>query len=134
MITSSSRASNNSLNLITAGLYKNVCPTIRVSELIKENELGKLKYIALTRINLGRIKHNTNVLWDLAPHDFSIVLDWLGKLPKKIQKALENKLRLLMSNSPIREKIGKAAMNDTNKFKIENISLQWEQLINNLLN
>ncbi len=55
-------------------------------------------------------------------------------IPSENQKALEDKLRLLMSNSPIREKMGKAAMNDTDKFKIENISLQWEQLINNLLN
>ncbi len=57
----------------------------KVSELIKNNDLGKIQYIALTRINLGRIKHNTNVLWDLAPHDFSIVCEWLGELPQKIE-------------------------------------------------
>lgn len=60
-------------------------PVMKVSELVRQNELGKLQYIALTRINLGRIKHNTNVLWDLAPHDFSIILDWTGKLPQKIE-------------------------------------------------
>ena len=60
-------------------------PVLKVSELIKNNELGNIKYIALTRINLGRIKHDTNVLWDLAPHDFSIILEWMGKLPQKIQ-------------------------------------------------
>jgi predicted dehydrogenase len=60
-------------------------PVLKVGELIKTNELGNIKYIALTRINLGRIKHDTNVLWDLAPHDFSIILEWMGKLPQKIQ-------------------------------------------------
>ncbi len=60
-------------------------PVLKVSELIKNNELGNIKYIALTRINLGRIKHDTNVLWDLAPHDFSIILEWMGQLPQKIQ-------------------------------------------------
>ena len=60
-------------------------PVLKISELIRNNELGNIKYIALTRINLGRIKHDTNVLWDLAPHDFSIILEWMGQLPQKIQ-------------------------------------------------
>jgi predicted dehydrogenase len=60
-------------------------PVLKVSQLIRDHELGNIKYIALTRINLGRIKHDTNVLWDLAPHDFSIILEWMRRLPEKIQ-------------------------------------------------
>ena len=78
-------ALDKKLTLMVGHTFLYSPPVIKVSELIKENELGKIKYIALTRINLGRIKHNTNVLWDLAPHDFSIILEWLGKLPQKIQ-------------------------------------------------
>lgn len=76
---------NKNLVLMVGHTFLFSPPVQKVSELIKTNKLGKIKYIALTRINLGRIKHNTNVLWDLAPHDFSIVLEWMGKLPQKIQ-------------------------------------------------
>ena len=78
-------ASDKKLVLMVGHTFLFSPPVLKVSELIKNNELGKIKYIALTRINLGRIKHNTNVLWDLAPHDFSIILEWMQKLPQKIQ-------------------------------------------------
>jgi len=78
-------ASNKDLILMVGHTFLYSPPVLKVSELIKHNKLGKLKYIALTRINLGRIKHDTNVLWDLAPHDFSIIHEWLGELPQKIQ-------------------------------------------------
>jgi len=78
-------ANDKNLVLMVGHTFLYSPPVLKVSELIRNNELGKLKYIALTRINLGRIKHDTNVLWDLAPHDFSIVLEWMGKLPRKIQ-------------------------------------------------
>jgi len=78
-------ASEKKMVLMVGHTFLYSPPVLKVSELIRNNQLGKLKYIALTRINLGRIKHDTNVLWDLAPHDFSIVLEWMGKLPRKIQ-------------------------------------------------
>jgi predicted dehydrogenase len=60
-------------------------PVLKVHELIKKGKLGKLDFIQLTRINLGRVKHDHNVIWDLAPHDFSILEYWLGELPESIQ-------------------------------------------------
>ena len=45
----------------------------RISELIKEGTLGKLYYYDSTRVNLGLFQHDINVLWDLAPHDLSII-------------------------------------------------------------
>jgi predicted dehydrogenase len=48
----------------------------RISELIKEGTLGKLYYYDSTRVNLGLFQHDINVLWDLAPHDLSI-MDYL---------------------------------------------------------
>ncbi len=78
-------AEDKNLVLMVGHTFLYSPPVLKVSELIENNELGNIKYIALTRINLGRIKHDTNVLWDLAPHDFSIILEWMGKLPQKIQ-------------------------------------------------
>jgi predicted dehydrogenase len=48
----------------------------RIRQLIDSNELGKPTYYDATRINLGRFQPDTNVVWDLGPHDLSI-LDYL---------------------------------------------------------
>ncbi|MBV8550993.1 MAG: Gfo/Idh/MocA family oxidoreductase [Acidobacteriaceae bacterium] len=45
----------------------------RIKSLIESGELGDLLYFDATRISLGLIPSDTNVLWDLGPHDFSIV-------------------------------------------------------------
>lgn len=49
----------------------------KMKSLIDSGSLGKLKYFDSTRINLGLIQQDVNVLWDLAPHDISI-LDYLA--------------------------------------------------------
>jgi len=48
----------------------------KMKSLIDTGEIGKVKYFDSTRINLGLIQQDVNVLWDLAPHDISI-LDYL---------------------------------------------------------
>jgi predicted dehydrogenase len=44
-----------------------------MKELISQDQLGKLQYFDSTRINLGLFQPDVNVLWDLAPHDISIL-------------------------------------------------------------
>src|SRR5579884_4514445 len=44
-----------------------------IHKLIHNETLGKLYYYDSTRVNLGLFQHDVNVLWDLAPHDLSIV-------------------------------------------------------------
>jgi predicted dehydrogenase len=48
----------------------------KIRELVDEGSLGRLYYYDSTRVNLGLFQHDVNVLWDLAPHDLSI-LDYL---------------------------------------------------------
>ncbi len=48
----------------------------KLKELVVQNSLGKLQYFDSTRINLGLFQQDVNVLWDLAPHDISI-MDYL---------------------------------------------------------
>jgi predicted dehydrogenase len=50
----------------------------KISQLLDEGTLGKLYYYDSTRVNLGLFQHDINVLWDLAPHDLSI-MDYLIK-------------------------------------------------------
>lgn len=45
----------------------------KIKELIDNNELGKIYYFDSERINLGLIQNDINVIWDLAPHDISIM-------------------------------------------------------------
>jgi len=45
----------------------------KIKELITNNTLGDLLYFDSVRINLGIFQHDTNVIWDLAPHDVSIM-------------------------------------------------------------
>jgi predicted dehydrogenase len=48
----------------------------KIRQLIDEGTLGKLYYYDSTRVNLGLFQHDVNVIWDLAPHDLSI-MDYL---------------------------------------------------------
>jgi predicted dehydrogenase len=50
----------------------------KINQLLEEGSLGKLYYYDSTRVNLGLFQHDINVLWDLAPHDLSI-MDYLLK-------------------------------------------------------
>ena len=50
----------------------------KIYELVDSGDLGKLYYYDSTRANLGLFQHDVNVVWDLAPHDLSIV-DFLIK-------------------------------------------------------
>jgi predicted dehydrogenase len=52
----------------------------KIRQLIDEDALGKLYYYDSMRVNLGLLQHDVDVLWDLAPHDLSIV-DYLIGAP-----------------------------------------------------
>jgi predicted dehydrogenase len=54
----------------------------KMKELIDKGEVGDLLYYDSVRINLGLFQHDVNVVWDLAPHDFSIMNYLLGKKPE----------------------------------------------------
>jgi len=60
-------------------------PAVRkMKEIIDSGELGEIYYINSQRLNLGLFQQDINVIWDLAPHDISIILYILGLRPKKV--------------------------------------------------
>jgi predicted dehydrogenase len=64
----------------------------KISQLLDEGTLGNLYYYDSTRVNLGLFQHDVNVLWDLAPHDLSI-MDYLIKTsPEAIVATGQNHL------------------------------------------
>ena len=49
-------------------------PTVRrIRELIRDGEIGDVQFVDSVRINLGLVQPDVDVLWDLAPHDLSIL-------------------------------------------------------------
>jgi len=56
----------------------------KIREMIRQGRLGRLHYVDSVRINLGPYRHDTNVVWDLAIHDLSILDYLLGRLPKLV--------------------------------------------------
>jgi len=56
-------------------------PVALIRDLITDGDLGEVYFISSTRVNLGIHQPDVSVIWDLAPHDFSILFDWLGEAP-----------------------------------------------------
>jgi predicted dehydrogenase len=56
-------------------------PVVKVKELIDGGTLGDLRYISISRVNLGLYQKDVDVIWDLAVHDLSILIYWLGETP-----------------------------------------------------
>lgn len=56
----------------------------KMKELVESGELGDIYYFDSVRVNLGLFQHDVNVIWDLAPHDFSIMDFLLQKDPEMV--------------------------------------------------
>lgn len=56
----------------------------KIKEIVASGELGDLLYFDSTRINLGLFQHDINVVWDLAPHDLSIMDYIIGRSPSAL--------------------------------------------------
>ncbi len=55
-----------------------------LKQIINDGSLGNIYYINSVRVNLGLFQEESNVIWDLAPHDLSILLHLLDKEPVKV--------------------------------------------------
>jgi predicted dehydrogenase len=56
----------------------------KIKQLLDENSLGNLYYYDSTRVNLGLFQHDINVIWDLAPHDLSIMDYLIDRRPEAL--------------------------------------------------
>ncbi|HYP48640.1 MAG TPA: Gfo/Idh/MocA family oxidoreductase [Thermoleophilaceae bacterium] len=59
-------------------------PVTLSKELIQGGALGEIYFITTSRVNLGLHQSDVSVVWDLAPHDFSILRYWLDDVPTRI--------------------------------------------------
>jgi predicted dehydrogenase len=71
--------------ILTCGHTFLYSPPVRaIKEMLDRRELGELYFLSSSRVNLGLHQRDVSVIWDLAPHDFSILLHWLGTTPSWI--------------------------------------------------
>ena len=56
-------------------------PVLAVKRLIDQGQVGTPLYVQSSRVNLGIHRSDVDVIWDLAPHDLSILWLWLGEQP-----------------------------------------------------
>ena len=59
-------------------------PVVAIHDLVVSGALGELLFISSSRVNLGLHQSDVSVVWDLAPHDFSILRYWLGETPAHV--------------------------------------------------
>ncbi len=60
---------------------------VQLKELVAAGDLGKIVYLYSHRLSFGPFDRPEGVLWDLAPHDLSLILRLLGELPDSVQAA-----------------------------------------------
>jgi UDP-2-acetamido-3-amino-2,3-dideoxy-glucuronate N-acetyltransferase len=71
----------------------------KLRALIQDGRLGHIQYIHSTRLAFGRIRHEENALWSLAPHDISIILGITGQEPVSIEAQADYLLRTHIADS-----------------------------------
>jgi predicted dehydrogenase len=65
----------------------------KIKDLIWSGELGEIHYVASSRVNLGIFQEDINVVWDLAPHDISIMNYVLNSRPVSVSAVGQSYIR-----------------------------------------
>ena len=74
-------ADANGLTLFVGHVFLHSAPVAKLKEMVLNDAFGDIYYMSSTRLNLGPVRHDVSALWDLAPHDISIMLDLMGSAP-----------------------------------------------------
>lgn len=77
-------ASERELTLMPGHTFLYSPPVNLVRDLIRSGELGEIYFISMSRVNLGLHQSDASVVWDLGPHDFSILRYWLDEMPVSV--------------------------------------------------
>ena len=74
-------AKRNGLVLMVDHTFLYSAPVRKIAEIVQAGDLGQIRYVNSRRLNLGLFQKDINVAWDLAPHDISIILHILRRIP-----------------------------------------------------
>lgn len=79
------RLAEEKQNILMVGHTFEYTATVnKIKSIIESGELGKILYIHSIRANLGLFQPDINVVWDLAPHDISIIMHLMGEMPVSV--------------------------------------------------
>jgi len=78
-------AASGGLTLMVGHTFVYSPPVRAVKEILESGELGDVRFITCSRVNLGLHSKDVSVVWDLAPHDLSILAYWLEETPLSVQ-------------------------------------------------
>ena len=70
--------------LFVGHVFLHSAPVQKLRELVQSGELGRINYISSRRLNLGPVRQDVSALYDLAPHDISMMLYLLGQSPQSV--------------------------------------------------
>ncbi len=71
---------------------------VKLKQLIKQGELGKINYIYSNRLNYGKVRTEENILWSFAPHDISAIMMLLDEQPISVSASGANYLHKLLAD------------------------------------
>ena len=77
-------AEEKNVKLMVGHTFEYTAAVNKIKEVVESGELGKILYISCIRVNLGLFQQDINVVWDLAPHDISIILYIMGEIPESV--------------------------------------------------
>jgi predicted dehydrogenase len=77
-------AERSSVTLMVGHTFIYSSPVRKIREIINSGSLGDVLHVSARRLNLGLFHSDINVVWDLAPHDISILLYLLGHSPTSV--------------------------------------------------
>lgn len=77
-------AGSRNLTLMVGHLLQYHPAFVKLKELARGGELGRINYIYSHRLNLGKIRREENILWSFAPHDISMILSLAGEEPESV--------------------------------------------------
>lgn len=77
-------AERHKLTLMVGHTFLYSAPVRKIREIVDAGDLGPIRCISARRLNLGLFQKSINVVWDLAPHDLSIICYLMGELPSSV--------------------------------------------------
>lgn len=77
-------AAQKDLPLMTGHTFLYSPAVQKIRDYVVNSVLGEVQWLSSSRVNMGKHRNDVNVLWDLAPHDLSMFLYWLGEAPTRI--------------------------------------------------
>jgi len=83
-------AAENKKTLFVGHILHYHAAVIRLKEMIRAGEIGRLQYIYSRRLSLGKIRREENILWSFAPHDISLIMSLTGEEPSYVDSVGSN--------------------------------------------